>query len=507
MSDYRNFITSFLVEENAPTSKFIKQEIFNTPIIDDFIKWNVDNIFSFDNLSKARIICVGQVQSGKTINIIKCIERAMQKNYDCIIVFGGINKILLKQTNNRVKQQLGNKFSDFGYTQLYPDQYSEIAQLIKKKTKLVICITKENTALKSIANQIKKNIIGKDTKFLIIDDESDYGTINSGANEYDNSAFYKYLEEIYNELQSCKLLYFTATPYGNILSDKKTKSDEPKIVVLKNSNEYFGIDKSMTLNNFYLSNQKINKEIISDDSQLRQLIFLTITIYLIGASQLKMDNPTKGDIKSQCLINLSSATDDHYEHKYKVEKIISDFVDYSDFEIKNIIIKTISGWNINCDFCNQNEDFQNKFIEHSKEIINYIKDNKSFYTLNGKAESGKGDFLEKTFNHEIIIGGVMLSRGVTFENLIIELIVNDVEMVYVDTLLQRCRWFGYRNNISKYMKIIIPARIYEALKIAKKYVNLFSPGIQDYEDIKRDLIYLDQESNNVKGTRHDKSHK
>ncbi|MEG1009831.1 MAG: Z1 domain-containing protein [Clostridia bacterium] len=132
-------------------------------------------------------------------------------------------------------------------------------------------------------------------------------------------------------------------------------------------------------------------------------------------------------------------------------------------------------------------------MNYSKEIINYIKENNSFYTLNGKAESGKGNFLEKTFNHEIIIGGVMLSRGVTFENLITELIVNDVETVYVDTLLQRCRWFGYRNKISKYMKIILPTRVHDALKIAKKYVNLFSPGIQDYETIKRNLIYLDKE--------------
>ncbi|MEG1009830.1 MAG: DEAD/DEAH box helicase family protein [Clostridia bacterium] len=276
------------------------------------------------------------------MNIIKCVERAMQTEYDCIIVFGGINNILLKQTNNRVKSNLGNKFEDFGYRPLYPKDYNDIAQLIKKKTKFVICVTKENTALKSIATQIKNNIIGKDTKFLIIDDESDYGTINSCTKENTSSKFYDYLEEIYNELQNCKLLYFTATPYGNILSDKKSKSDEPKIVVLKNNDEYFGIDKSLSKSNYYLSNDKINKETMLDDAQLRCLIFITITIYLIGASQLKMDNIINNNTKSQCLINLSSVTDDHHEHKDKVEKIISDFADYSDFEIKKIITTTIN---------------------------------------------------------------------------------------------------------------------------------------------------------------------
>ncbi|MEG1009448.1 MAG: hypothetical protein RSF67_06535 [Clostridia bacterium] len=276
------------------------------------------------------------------MNIIKCVERAMQTEYDCIIVFGGINNILLNQTNNRVKSNLGNKFEDFGYRLLSPKGHSNIARLIMKKIKFVICITKEYTALKSIANQIKKNIIGKDTKFLIIDDESDYGTINSSTKKDEKSQFYDCLEVIYKELQNCKLLYFTATPYGNILKVIKNKCDEPKIVGLKNSVEYFGVDKSIALSNFYLSNEKINKEIIHNDSKLGWLIFSTIVVYLIGASQLKMDNPNKSNIKSQCLINLSSVTDDHHEHKDKVEKNINNFVDKSDFEIKEIIIDTIN---------------------------------------------------------------------------------------------------------------------------------------------------------------------
>lgn len=92
----------------------------------------------------------------------------------------------------------------------------------------------------------------------------------------------------------------------------------------------------------------------------------------------------------------------------------------------------------------------------------------------------------------IIIGGDLLSRGITFKNLITELFIYDSSSCAADTLLQRCRWFGYRKN-HQFMNVITTKNVIAKLKEAKKYnvlfefqkddhyidINLFNQKIQD----------------------------
>ncbi|MDE7075194.1 MAG: Z1 domain-containing protein, partial [Malacoplasma sp.] len=141
--------------------------------------------------------------------------------------------------------------------------------------------------------------------------------------------------------------------------------------------------------------------------------------------------------------------------------------------------------------------------KHIKSIINYLhlKDNneekvlgKIKYILKNIYENKDKSFIllnsmneEKNFKSGqvqfcIIVGGFMISRGFTFENITTELFLNvpksDSTKISVDTLLQRCRWFGNRkkDNRNKFLRIVMNKRICEALKSAQDYVEVFVPG-------------------------------
>ncbi|MDE6082549.1 MAG: Z1 domain-containing protein, partial [Malacoplasma sp.] len=108
------------------------------------------------------------------------------------------------------------------------------------------------------------------------------------------------------------------------------------------------------------------------------------------------------------------------------------------------------------------------------------KNLKSFILLN--SESTNKNFKSGFVQFCVIVGGFMISRGFTFENLTTEFFLNvpksDSTKISVDTLLQRCRWFGNRkkDNRNKFLRIVMNKRICEALKSAQDYVEVFVPG-------------------------------
>lgn len=75
-----------------------------------------------------------------------------------------------------------------------------------------------------------------------------------------------------------------------------------------------------------------------------------------------------------------------------------------------------------------------KNIEITQADVIHILSNISVITLNSKTDSSNKS------NYNIYIGGVFLSRGITYEHLILEYIDNfPKNYISADTLLQMCR--------------------------------------------------------------------
>ena len=95
--------------------------------------------------------------------------------------------------------------------------------------------------------------------------------------------------------------------------------------------------------------------------------------------------------------------------------------------------------------------------------------------------------ISDTNKYSVIIGGTLLSRGVTFKYLSTELILNspDVSSFAIDTMMQRARWLGYRLDKQEYMTVIMSDKIYNGYKEATETFIKFNKYLKkNYKDIK-----------------------
>jgi RecG-like helicase len=65
-----------------------------------------DEIFKFN--SSEKILCIGDVQSGKTGVMIRTIKKSLAHGYKMTIILAAHTKILVNQTKERVEQEFEN---------------------------------------------------------------------------------------------------------------------------------------------------------------------------------------------------------------------------------------------------------------------------------------------------------------------------------------------------------------------------------------------------------------
>lgn len=437
----------------------------------------------FNNNLKERVLCIGEVQSGKTANIIKVIDRAFELNYDGVIFFAGINNILKNQSKNRVSSSF-LKNQEISVIDSYETSF--INSYLELNKKFVLNILKESKNLENIFNKLNSLML-KGKKILIIDDECDYGSINTGIKNTPK-LFHEKIEKLFLRIHEGKLLQVTATPFANILTSKnfaenkefKHLNQNPtKVVVLDRYSDYCGL-KVFNKFNPYI--------VVKGDDDIKE-IHNSIIIFILKTIDIKYDDEQKNK-KTQLLFNISLNTENHDDVFNKITKYISRLSKASDFEIKREISYVFQDFRT-LDLNNGKDlEFYSKEL---KIIINSIIDNKSIFVLNSKEEADKKRFLENLEDYQIIVGGTMLSRGVTFENLIVELILNSPETTCVDVLLQRCRWFGNRKDRMKYINILLTKKLKEALYQSEKYLNIFRPGIFDLRKLRIEISSIDRD--------------
>lgn len=134
-------------------------------------------------------LVIGYVQSGKTLSFTSVISLAADNEYRIIIVLAGRNDILLKQTDDRLRTDLGikkngRKYSFFTNPGLEKknDLLTQINNL--RKPAIIITILKHQKYLNEISQLLASAEISKIiAKYgvLIIDDEADQASLNTKA--------------------------------------------------------------------------------------------------------------------------------------------------------------------------------------------------------------------------------------------------------------------------------------------------------------------------------------
>lgn len=206
-----------------------------------------------------RGMVVGNVQSGKTANYAGLINKATDAGYKLIIVIAGIHNSLRAQTQFRIDEGfIGRNSADFirrkrnnkigvglihADTEIYSYTSTEnngdfnrstatrLNVPIGGKSPTVLVIKKNKSILENLiywlcsyATEIdgEKKIV--DVPLLIIDDEADNASVNSGT-DIDVRAINRLIRTLLNLFNQNTYIGYTATPYANIYIPTSWNSD------------------------------------------------------------------------------------------------------------------------------------------------------------------------------------------------------------------------------------------------------------------------------------------
>jgi hypothetical protein len=329
---------------------------------------------------------------------------------------------------------------------------------------------------------------------LVIDDESDYASINTKEEE-DPTAINKRLRRLLSLFQKSAYLAYTATPYANIFIDHKAESEDfgrdlfPKdfIYVLEAPTNYFGARK------IFLDSDDAYLIPIDDFGQdlpldhKKQLEIKSLPPSLYDAIRLFCLNIAIRDLRSNdnrhnsMLIHASRFTDVHrvlaaYAEEYlkTIKTNVNAYGGLPDALAQSSVIRdlkeTFSLRLPNIEFAW--EDALKRLTHLADTIIVREVHQKTSIPL---------EYRNDIATNAIVIGGTSLSRGYTLEGLSVSYFLRNT--FFYDTLMQMGRWFGYRTGYEDLCRIYL----------SRDKINDFADIIRATEELFNDFRLMAQE--------------
>ncbi len=472
---------------------------------------------------KRKGLVVGDVQSGKTANYMALISMACDYDYKLIIVLAGLTDSLRKQTQERVDEgfigAISNtiRSSNIKYIgvglpkkERYAVTLTNIDKDFKKESmsalnntsadynKPVVLVVKKNkSTLENVKEWLKPGTDGVTDHILIIDDEADNASINTKKEGEDPSTINALIRDLYNNFPKASYVGYTATPFANIFinpDDEESYRDlypSDFITLLKTPTSYFGSEKvfGKDLDGktkyirlidededcFLPVNHKKDDEYYGLSDSLKEAI---LSFFINCVVRTKRGKPYA---HRSMMINMSRFNKMQTNIKRKV-------VEYIDM-LKNIITQT--SYMEKGKFLRNSEMLKMYNIYMMSDYYNNIREEFSWDDiqthLGYEAERMKVIVVNRLKDEEkldynkykdvgarfIVIGGFVLSRGLTLEGLMISYYSRNGSAY--DSLLQMCRWFGYR---PKYEDL---CRVY----MSQINVDAFGETIEATEDLKQ----------------------
>lgn len=478
-----------------------------------------------------RGMVVGNVQSGKTANYTGLINKATDAGYKLIIVIAGIHNSLRSQTQIRVDEgYIGRNSADFiqrqknvkigvgkytSDTEIYSYTSSDekgdfnrsiatrINVPIGGKSPTVLVIKKNKSILENLIlwlNQFAENI-GEDRKIpntpvLVIDDEADNASVNSGT-EFEVKTINRLIRTLLNLFNRNTFIGYTATPYANLyipsswsedletmVKDVKLKVGEdlfPRDFIVnipppsnyigaaqifgfenENTGEIFdGLDIVRLVNDqeplFPVSINKNNQDDLPEDVPISLKKALKAFILTCAIRRLR----GQGNKHSSMLVHVALRVKWIDRIAYKINEIMRGYKNQIKSGEGSLLDELKELYET--DFIKTTVEVKESISYHDPKIKEHswseIKDVliESTTKIETRAVHGvkKTATLEfhniEEINYDIAkdvglsviaVGGNKLARGITLEGLSISYYLRTTRMY--DSLMQMGRWFGYR---------------------------------------------------------------
>jgi len=517
---------------------------FMSPEKEACVREMVDQLLTDGPTATQPCLLLGNVQCGKTDTFENIVGLSMDRGIEVCVVYTKGTNTLTSQTIKRLTYDF-QYFADSGrYDQKVKVLIYDIMDVIKKglssnqimdpRTKFIIVCKKEAKNLEHLIELFTiKSPELKLKKTLIVDDEADFAS-RAYYQRKGQLSLLKIAEHIENFTkipEYCRYLQVTATPYslylqpdGTVqLRDGKEASPWlPRFTGLVpihskyiGGKQYYVLSKdenSMYSQLFQPVSQECldalcerKEDYLDSRAHSGNIADLTRAIvgYFMSAAirniQCKEENNTK--YKTSCLIHVEIAKKNHEWQEALIKSIIEDVqhaflykqnADLRILDLENEAYNSLLESNrlgcieglINQRFpsFNEVETWVRRLLEFndfSINVVNSEEPGKVATMLNDKGQ------LELTQTVNFFIGGSILDRGITIDNMLCFFYGRNPDKFQMDTVLQHARMYGARSKEDMACtRFFTTERIYGILE----KMNAFDDYLRDYLIVHKDNI-------------------
>lgn len=453
-----------------------------------------------------RGLVMGYVQSGKTANFCALAAKAADVGYKLIIILSGIHNSLRLQTQRRINRALGldptgvpepepgRRWIGLTTPTLHGDfRPGTIDANVLQGNEHVLMVCKKNASVLRRLTRWIENRAPSTLPVLVIDDEADQASINTGGNrtpaqeevdlgpddlgdaaadeELNPSVINGLIRSLVRSFNRVAYVAYTATPFANVLInhlaiDREVFQDlYPRdfIVALPLPNHYtgaerlfgrealpgehdgqFGLDVIDIVPDHEADLLTPRGEDVDlyDPVVTPSLRAAILDFVLASAARVHRANE---DVPATMLI--------HTHHRKPVQNRLGGFLREYVSELRqswrydrdSIRPELLARWNEGfrpvTASVDVSRDMPFEAIEDSLDRL--FRDPLPVLVLNSDS-TDELDYEADPYLKAIVVGGNRLSRGLTLEGLLVSFYIRRTECF--DTLMQMGRWFGFREN-------------------------------------------------------------
>lgn len=434
---------------------------------------------------KKKGLVVGHVQSGKTANYAAVMAKATDAGYRMVIVLSGMHNNLRKQTQQRLTADVADE-SWFALTDEDND-FSGVQRgsaLLVSRTPSLAVVKKNPHRLRWLLNFLRdiKLETRRNCPILLLDDEADQATPNTGKIDGEASRINQLVKDIWKEIPTGSYVGYTATPFANVFMDPDDDTDlypSDFILALEPGKDYFGaervfgrfnpddaeegddgLDMVRTVSEDELMALKPPSDRESRDAfdpDLPDSLLAAIRWFCLSVAVRSVRG--QADRHTSMLIHTTHFVAPHFSMQERICEVLSGLV----IEVQAGEVESFQDiWTMEAPATDVPENFDEVWIGLQQVIssIAVVVDNGySEDRLNYDVVDDDGTAVPQ---YVIAVGGGTLSRGLTLEGLVTSYFIR-TSSTY-DTLLQMGRWFGYRVGYEDLPRLWMPDDLREEFR-------------------------------------------
>ena len=411
-----------------------------------------------DNNRRVTGLALGKVQSGKTLSYTSLIALAVDNGYRVTVVLAGTKNPLLEQNYTRLYNDLEARRPNLTpFRNPIPQDAEVIRSVLHGSGHALIVVLKNRKRLEDATRVLATpELSGFPT--LIIDDEGDEASLNTQFRRGRRSAIYGSILRLRAALRVHAYVAYTATPQANLLISGIDGLSPDFGVLVEPGGGYcggatfFGSDRDRYVRPVPLAEAE-EEQVWGIPNGLRQ----AIATFLVGGG---IRHLRESNAWHSMLIHNSNLRADHERLQTAIRNLIGLWReslslpddDPAKHELMSLMRMAYD------DLCSTVHDppTWEEVREQLRDEIWLVE----MWMVNSLPLGRDPIGTPFRLKNNILVGGNMLGRGVTIEGLAVTYITRRAKNeTNADTMEQRARWFGYKNDYLDVCRIFVTSQL------------------------------------------------